>query len=138
MAAKPLIRRTLVAATALLGTALLPTLAHATPAAAPAGSKINLEVRGEGRGDDAHSALLTCFPAGGSHPNASAACDELRAVNGDFGSLGAHQANKVCPMNLDPVVLTARGTWQGKPVDFTKRFSNRCVAEAQTGKVFAF
>jgi subtilisin inhibitor-like len=136
MAAKRLIGRTFLAAATLAGTALVPALADAEPASTAARSMMNLSVRGEQRGDPLRTAVLTCEPAGGSHPHANDACETLKAVNGDIGKLaGAHT---VCPMVLKPVTLTARGSWQGQPVSFEKKYSNECVAEAETGKVFSF
>ncbi|MGP4020422.1 SSI family serine proteinase inhibitor [Saccharopolyspora sp. 5N708] len=114
--------------------ALVPALANAETAGT--GSMMNLTARGETRGDAFRAALLTCEPAGGSHPHASAACQTLDAVNGDFNLLsGGHS---MCPLVYKPVKLTAKGNWHGRPVTFEKTFSNDCVAEAATGKVFAF
>ncbi|MCI2416711.1 SSI family serine proteinase inhibitor [Saccharopolyspora sp. K220] len=134
MAATRLIARTFLASAMLASTALAPALANAEPAAS--GSMMNLTVRSEMRGDDFRTALLTCEPAGGSHPHASAACQTLDTVHGDLNLLS--EGHSMCPLVYKPVKLAAKGSWQGRPVTFEKTYSNDCVAEAATGKVFAF
>ncbi|MGW1677686.1 SSI family serine proteinase inhibitor [Saccharopolyspora sp. NPDC002376] len=128
--------RIFLTAVALAGTALVPALANAEPAADVNGSMLNLTVSGQNRGETPRSTVLSCHPVGGSHPNAGSACQTLEAVNGDLNQLTAGQA--VCNLNYQPVTFSARGTWQGRPVTFEKTYSNQCVAEASTGKVFAF
>jgi hypothetical protein len=140
MAATRLISRTLLAATTVAGAALTPA-AHAAPTAPAAPPHevtfMNLSVQPE-QARDARTAVLTCDPAGGTHPNAAAACQTLATANGDFQALPTAHSNVVCPQIYKPVVFTARGTWHDKPVQFQKKFANACQASAQTGQVFQF
>ncbi len=138
MATTRLIGRTMLAAAALAGAALTPALAGAEPAPAPADSLINLSAYEEGRAGTHRTAVLTCDPNGGTHPNADVACAKLAGADGKFQDLGAQNNNKACPMDYRPVTYTAEGTWRGKPVEFEQKFANDCVAAAHTGEVFKF
>lgn len=129
-----------VAAAALAVLAVMP--ASADPAgASPAPSSLNLTVR-EGDGAPQKIALLSCDPAGGSHPQAGAACDELRAVGGNFEQLGTSgvgpSPRPVCTMEYRPVTVSAHGRWEGHSVEFEKTFSNSCMLNSRTGVVFQF
>ncbi|KAA5832814.1 SSI family serine proteinase inhibitor [Saccharopolyspora hirsuta] len=128
--------RIFLAAATLAGTALVPALANAEPAADVNWSTLNLTVSTENRGEAPRTAVLSCHPVGGSHPHAKSACQTLSAVDGDLNLLGEGQA--MCTLIHQPVTYTARGYWQGRPVAFEKTYSNKCIAEASTGKVFAF
>lgn len=87
--------------------------------------------------DGAYSTVrLHCDPAGGSHPDPMSACAEIAASNGDLGQL--QQEPTACTMEFRPVVASARGSWAGQPVWFTREFSNPCTMAAATGSVFAF
>lgn len=87
---------------------------------------------------EAQSVALTCGPAGGTHPSPRAACRELRAVNGDFGSLPAHHDPVACTMEYRPQIAKAKGVWRGERVRWEQEYSNRCTLQVGTGKVFAF
>ncbi|GAA0516386.1 hypothetical protein GCM10011581_46290 [Saccharopolyspora subtropica] len=136
MAAQQLFGRAVLVAATLAGTVLTPALASAEPTTASAGSMLHLSVQGTARDDLPRTVVLTCDPAGGSHPYAPAACQTLQAVNGNLDLLNSGHA--MCTLNYAPVTLTARGHWHNRPVTFEKTFPNACVAEAATGKVFAF
>ncbi|WP_197320179.1 SSI family serine proteinase inhibitor [Saccharomonospora sp. NB11] len=82
------------------------------------------------------SVELTCGPTQGNHPQADTACRSLEQADGDFSRLPSKFQN--CTMIYSPVWATATGTWRGMPVDFDTEYSNRCVADAQSGGVFAF
>lgn len=82
------------------------------------------------------SVELTCGPAQGNHPQADTACRSLEQADGDFSRLPTKFQN--CTMIYSPVRATASGSWYGTPVDFDSEYSNRCVADAQSGGVFAF
>ncbi|MFB9905276.1 SSI family serine proteinase inhibitor [Allokutzneria oryzae] len=123
---------------ALLATALAAVAASTAltvPAtAAPEDSTLELMLV---HGDTVRRATLTCQPHGGNHPLAEAACKDLEQAHGNFAKLpGA--ADKACTMEYNPVDGTARGTWRGTPVEFTKHFGNPCVVNAETGPVFRF
>ncbi|MFJ6634462.1 subtilase-type protease inhibitor [Streptomyces sp. NPDC091376] len=83
---------------------------------------------------------LSCAPApGGSHPAPGAACEEVSAVNGEFGRL-AGTPTRPCTRQWDPVTITATGVWQGKHVDWSATYGNACeMRESMTGAtVFDF
>jgi len=82
-------------------------------------------------------AMLTCGPAGGSHPNAGAACAELAGVSGDLDRLPG-KPQQLCTMQYQPVTAAAHGHWRGKVVAWERVFSNRCALQAATGSVFRF
>ena len=82
-------------------------------------------------------AVLTCLPPGGSHPHPRTACAALLAADGDFGRLRPVRG-EMCPQLIDPVTVTATGTWLHRPVGYARTFANRCVAARRTGDVFAF
>jgi hypothetical protein len=86
----------------------------------------------------AESVELACDPAGGTHPNAKAACAELHAAQGDFSALPANQAPAYCTMEYQPVTAVAEGTWHGEPVKWSREFGNDCELHASTGPVFQF
>ncbi|MFF4056297.1 protease inhibitor [Streptomyces sp. NPDC001668] len=80
---------------------------------------------------------LTCAPtSSGTHPAASAACAELRAVQGDFEALGAG-SDAMCTKEYAPVVVTVEGVWRGQRVSYERTFANECV-KSSSGTVFAF
>ncbi len=82
------------------------------------------------------SVVLTCDPAGGTHPKHDKACAVLSDVDGDFSRITArHQA---CTLIYAPVEATAIGTWHGKPVSFQTTYANRCEADRNSDGVFAF
>ncbi|MCA1188474.1 MULTISPECIES: SSI family serine proteinase inhibitor [unclassified Saccharopolyspora] len=131
MAATRFIRGLLLAATAVL------VLTPATAGAAATQSDLTLTIAAKDRAELPRTVSLRCEPVGGSHPNAAAACDSLTTAGGDFEQLGQAHTGQ-CTMELKPVVGTAHGTWQGRPVHFEKEFGNQCVAASAAGAVFDF
>lgn len=87
---------------------------------------------------DGESVQLTCEPAGGSHPNASSACAEILAANGDFDGLPGDSEQTMCTMEYAPVTAVAEGTWRGRPVSWQREFGNACRLRTATGTVFLF
>lgn len=82
------------------------------------------------------SVVLTCDPAGGTHPKHDKACAVLSGAGGDFSRINArHQA---CTLIYAPVDVTAVGTWRGKPVSFHTTYPNHCAAARDSDDVFAF
>jgi hypothetical protein len=81
---------------------------------------------------------LECDPAGGTHPNAKAACVALHRAHGDFGALPDQQPVTSCTLEYRPVTATAQGTWHGHAADWTQEFGNDCALSAATGSVFRF
>lgn len=124
---------------ALLTAAVLLAAGQAPAQAAPGhglqGDWLLLTVtRGDSRSSDTRGTLLLCDPPQG-HAHAAEACAELAAVGGDIDAIPA--GSVFCPMIYAPVTAHARGEWQGRPVDYTRTFSNGCVMAARTGDVFA-
>lgn len=89
-----------------------------------------------GSGSEPGRVLLLCGPDGGTHPDASAACESLRDVAGEFADL-PRVDETICTMEYAPVEVQARGRWE-EPVAYRETFSNRCVASAETDAVFGF
>ncbi|WP_416968972.1 subtilase-type protease inhibitor [Streptomyces sp. 4F14] len=86
----------------------------------------------------ARAVTLTCAPrASGTHPAATLACAELRAVGGDLDAL-TMRASGPCTKQYDPVVVTVDGVWQGKRLAYERTFANECVKNAGEISVFAF
>ncbi|NYH79487.1 hypothetical protein FHR84_002825 [Actinopolyspora biskrensis] len=147
------ISRSLLAAGTVVATSLVPLVPHASatePAAqaerATTGSDrvnrevsvLELRVTPGTRTEDSKTALLHCDPAGGTHPEAAAACEQLDAVQGRLGSLRAGKEKPMCPLVYRPVTVTATGTWKNSPVQHSQRYSNACEMKAYTGAVFNF
>jgi hypothetical protein len=122
---------------ALLGTTALTcamtTAAHA--GTAPIGSFQFSIVYHSGK--PAKSVTLTCLPTGGSHPDRMAACMNLMLVNGEVASIPPSAS--ACFHYYDPVTASASGTWNGRPVTYSARFTNEsCARIATGGHVFNF
>ncbi|MEU7581294.1 subtilase-type protease inhibitor [Streptomyces sp. NPDC041068] len=139
-------RRTLkvVGAAAAAATCVLAATSGTAQAEAPktkslyAPSALVLTV---GQGEDATSAsveravTLTCTPRpAGSHPAAGAACAELRKVDGRFGQLVAAETGVACTKEWRPVTVNVAGVWNGRHVNWSATFGNRCELHAGLGE----
>lgn len=93
-------------------------------------------------------ALLVCTSAArggkpakihgaGNLKDATAACEELNAVHGDFAALDVHPTWLV-PALAAPVHVEAHGTWQKVKVAYSHDFQNDGELAKQTGDVFTF
>ncbi|NHD18663.1 MULTISPECIES: SSI family serine proteinase inhibitor [unclassified Actinopolyspora] len=147
------ITRSLLAAGTVAATALVPLVPQAS-AAEPAAqaerattgpeqadreiSALELRVTPGTRTAESRTALLHCDPAGGTHPEAAAACEQLDAVQGRLGSLRAGKEKPMCPLVYRPVTVKATGTWKNSPVQYSQKYSNSCEMKAYTGAVFNF
>jgi hypothetical protein len=80
---------------------------------------------------------LRCRPAGGSHPNATAACDDIATAGGDLDNL-PDRTGEACTMEYSPVTVYANGWWACKTVTWEREYGNLCVARLDTGSVFDF
>ncbi|MGV9246406.1 SSI family serine proteinase inhibitor [Streptomyces sp. NPDC003710] len=116
--------------------ALLPVVpAQAAPRPAVTGNWLYLTVtNGDDRSRDINGTLLLCDPPRG-HSQAAQACAELEAAQGDIGRIPA--GHSLCPMLYAPVTVSARGEWDGRPVEYSHTFANSCELQASTGAVFA-
>jgi hypothetical protein len=87
---------------------------------------------------DVEVSKLECDPPGGSHPSATSACWELHMARGVLDALADQQQPTNCTMEYRPMTAHAEGVWHGKPVEWTKKFSNDCTLHTATGTVFDF
>lgn len=116
---------------------LVAPLALAIPAEAAGKTGLVLAVHDDfGR---LNTTRLRCEPTGGTHTNATDACDDLIAANGDFSKLPGDPDVQFCTLEFQPVKATARGVWRGKPVSWrSESYPNRCAMNAALGPVFRF
>ncbi|MFD3943106.1 subtilase-type protease inhibitor [Streptomyces sp. NPDC058579] len=129
---------------ALIGVAATPVVAQAEPTRLYPPSALVLSVA---KGEDMTTATveravtLSCAPtATGTHPAPKEACEELDAVDGDFGQLTRANAAAPCTRIWDPVTVTGEGIWKGKRVTWSATYGNRCEMNVGMWKnsVFAF
>ncbi|MGC5361831.1 SSI family serine proteinase inhibitor [Streptomyces sp. DT24] len=80
--------------------------------------------------------VLKCPYTEGHHPHGSAACAAVAVVHGDLDVLSDDP--HACTMEYDPVTATAKGSFEGRPVEWTRTFPNACALDAATGPVFRF
>ncbi|MFC9287188.1 SSI family serine proteinase inhibitor [Streptomyces sp. NPDC057052] len=122
------------AALLLVAVAVAPARASASGHVLP-GDGLRLSVTtGDSRSGDTRGTLLLCDPPQG-HSRAAEACADLTAANGDIDAVAPREA--VCSLLYAPVTARASGRWHGRPVEYTRTFSNTCVMLAETGAVFA-
>ncbi len=122
----------------VLGTAALAvtaTPAHAAPVAPAATSVLLLSVVPHDTGAP-RAAALRCEPAGGTHPRAASACQDLTTVDGNVAALSVDPG--FCTLEYAPVTVHAVGLWRDRPVSYTETFGNRCALLRETGALFAF
>lgn len=116
--------------------------AASTPQSLYAPSALVLTV---GQGESAatttveRAVTLTCNPtAGGTHPDAEAACAELERAHGRPALTLNGDSDRACPQIYAPVVLTADGAWEGRRLSYERTFANSCVAESRVNSLFDF
>lgn len=108
----------------------------AAPAASAQTESLTLRI-GPLYGGAAKSVTLTCDPVGGTHPDATAACKDLTAAGGYIPNIPP--ALGACPEYWMPVIASASGTWDGRPVSYARQFTNAGCANVETGgHVFHF
>lgn len=82
---------------------------------------------------------LSCAPTpSGSHPDAVAACSELKKNGAKFDAITTSGTNRVCTKEWEPVTVTADGVWEGLRVNYAHTFSNSCAMDGGRGAVFTF
>jgi hypothetical protein len=126
-------------AVSVAGAAAVAALAGSAVAADRAsGAGLALSVHHGESADGAElaAATLTCFPVGGSHPHAAAACRALARAGGRMERIPA--STGVCPMIYNPVTAVASGHWGLRPVRFTHVYPNSCVLGNTLRPVFDF
>jgi hypothetical protein len=88
---------------------------------------------------ESRNVTLKCDPTGGDHPRASAACDELRAVDGHFQDLNAEsKSTEACTKERQKVSASATGFWKDRQVNYQFSTDNLCKLQRSTGSVFSF
>jgi hypothetical protein len=110
------------------------TPAEATPSELP--SVLVLTARTADQ--PAHTALLTCDPDGGTHPDAAQACRQLAGVDGDPARLPATGTHSACPFIVRPIDVTLTGLWRGRTVRFSDHYLNFCFRDNASGSLFEF
>ncbi|MHC5908701.1 SSI family serine proteinase inhibitor [Streptomyces sp. S6] len=126
--------RFFVLATALLLTALTAP-ANAVQGAALPGNWLQISVtKGDGHSSDTRGTLLLCNDVPQGHAHAAEACAQLREARGDIRSIPAQDV--MCTLEYAPVTASARGQWNGRPVQYRETFGNKCEMGAATGAVF--
>ena len=132
--------RSAVTCSALALLAALTLATTAVPAQAVLPSKLILSFYKGQTADPAslqRTAILTCDPDGGTHPQPVKACDALRSVNGYIAKLPGNP-DIFCPLIFDPRTATAKGTWRGRPVRFQHTYGNDCELHRASTPVFDF
>ncbi|MEX3106564.1 serine protease [Streptomyces sp. V2] len=126
--------RFLVLAAALALTALTAP-ATAAQSALP-GNWLQISVtKGDGHSSDTRGTLLLCNDVPQGHAHAAEACAQLRAARGDIRAVPPQEI--FCTLEYAPVTASARGQWNGRPVQYRETFGNKCEMTAKTGAVFA-
>jgi hypothetical protein len=110
--------------------------AAADPVLLPAESMLQLSVMEAGTASSMDATTLMCGPAGGAHPEAEQACQDLAVAGGDLDAIPP--VLMMCPMIYAPVTAVAIGHWQGDAVTWQRTFGNDCELMVATGAVFNF
>lgn len=122
-------RKFLVGA-AVAAAASVATLSVASPASADV-TDTWLRVDGPGG-----VVTLTCDPAGGTHPYAQQACDEIAKADGVIADVPPLPA--VCPMYVDPTPVSVIGIWHGRQIVFRETELNPPCAKISHGHIFDY
>lgn len=122
---------------ALCSLALLGVVAPEASATHAGPSVLVLTMRDGDTGGLLSVAVVACDPATGMHPDPASVCESLEPVGGDLSQL-TPQPFAICPLIYQPVIATAQGIWQLRPVSYTATYPNSCVAAAESNGVFAF
>ncbi len=109
-------------------------LAGAAPAQAAPQSRLTLTYLAQG--GHAGAVKLDCYPTGGRHPEAAAACAVLRSTGADPAKIKPAQV--MCMMLYAPVTAQITGTWRGGRVKWSHQYGNTCEMTRATGVLFRF
>jgi hypothetical protein len=121
---------------AVAASAAIVLLLTADPAGAAPPRRTELTVSYVADGGHAAAVKLRCDPAGGVHPRKVQACRSLARVGGNPGRLTP--AARMCTTEYAPITARVRGTWQGRKVNWSRAFGNRCDMHRTTGVLTAF
>jgi len=129
-------RSVLTTAALAAATIIMPITLTAAPAAADNDTELTLTIA---RGLDPlpadRRAHLSCFPPGGDHPRARAACSAIAESN---GRLYLQTGSAHCPGLWRPVTVAASGTWRGRSIYYRQTFPNACLLAGLKSPIFAF
>jgi hypothetical protein len=140
--------RTKLAVTAVAVTLLSPAVpAAAAPALAasalavppPAASapKTELTLAYMADAGYATAVVLRCGAKNrGSHPKAAQACKLLKNIDGRPDRL--IPGRSMCMMLYAPITAEITGRWQGKKINWRKKYGNTCEMIRATGVLFTF
>ncbi|GGX79326.1 SSI family serine proteinase inhibitor [Streptomyces fructofermentans] len=113
------------AAASLAAICAMPPASYAAPASfvpppvsdADDADHLTVTVSGAGAADGRYE--LDCHPAGGSHPDARAACEQLdRRTSWGRDPFAPASRDGLCTMQYGgPATARVTGTWAGRPVD---------------------
>ncbi|MFG6191218.1 SSI family serine proteinase inhibitor [Nonomuraea sp. JJY05] len=109
-------------------------LGASAPALATPHPKAELKIVDAAKGGETRTVWLYCGPAGGTHPNARAACQLLEKVDGHPERLNV-TPNAICTKELQPHAVVVAGQWHGRAVQWAKVFGNGCTMKAAVGAV---
>ncbi|MFD4320470.1 SSI family serine proteinase inhibitor [Streptomyces sp. NPDC058548] len=118
------------------------TLAPAATAAAPTptqDTRLQLTAERNVDGQDTVAFVWLDCPTSDrpAHPHRAEACAALDAAAGDFDGLRG-EPDRSCTAEHSPVTFSAKGTYHGRTVDWTRTYGNNCEATVKTGPVFSF
>ncbi|NGO15238.1 hypothetical protein G5C60_48565 [Streptomyces sp. HC44] len=102
------------------------SLPHMPPPTADT-DRLTVTVSGAGDGMDG-TYELRCHPAGGSHPDAGAACEQLdKRTSWGEDLFAPARPGGMCTMQYGgPATARVTGTWAGRPVDATYERRDGC------------
>jgi hypothetical protein len=80
--------------------------------------------------------VLRCHPPGGGHPRPVKACNALASAGGVPSNL--IPARTMCMMIYAPVTAKVAGTWNGRRVNWSRKYGNTCEMNRATGVLFTF
>jgi Subtilisin inhibitor-like len=87
-------------------------------------TSLHVTVWPKGQGQGSYETLLTCDPAGGTHPSPASACARLEAVEDPFGPL---RLELPCVLVASgPQLAVVRGSFRWKPVETQFNRSDSC------------
>jgi Subtilisin inhibitor-like len=105
-------------------------------AAARAKAKTHLTLSYTAEAGYATAVVLICNPPGGAHPEPVKACATLKKVAGQPSDL--RPARTMCMMIYSPVTAQIAGTWQGKRINWSRKYGNSCEMNRANGVLFVF
>lgn len=127
---KQILKYTTATAAAALFAASIGSTATASPTdEAPVVGEFNLTIENNNGSVLTHD--FNCLELGDDNTAILNACTQLHEADGFIENIPAAQG--ACAQILDPVTLTATGTWNGEERTYSQEFSNPCMGNLETG-----